>query len=62
MKTVGFRDIVGGGINCYVNKSKPKQKRMERFFEGLEELRHTGNIVIYRIEGNKAKKLKVKRY
>ena len=62
MKTIGYKDILGGSINCYVNKTDPTQKRWDRFFEGLKDLQHTGNIVIYRINGIKTKKLKVKRY
>ena len=62
MKTIGYKDILGGSINCYVNKTDPTQKRWDRFFEGLKDLQHTGNIVIYRINGMKTKKLKVKRY
>tara|TARA_R110000868_G_scaffold323712_1_gene584651 strand:+ start:253 stop:441 length:189 start_codon:yes stop_codon:yes gene_type:complete len=62
MKTIGYRDILGGSINCYVNKNNPNQKRWDRFFEALKDLNHTGNIVIYRINGIKVKQLKVKRY
>jgi len=58
MKTIAFKDIAGGTVHAYVNTKKPKQKRWERFFEALEDLKHTGNIVIYRAKGQKLTKLK----
>ena len=62
MKTIGFKDIAGGSINIYFNQKDPKQKRWERFYQALLELEHTGNIILYRINGNKINKLKLKRY
>ena len=59
MKTIGFKDNAGGRIHLYFNVSK-KETRWERFFNALNELKHTGNITIYRVKGNKAKKLKTK--
>lgn len=62
MKTIAFRDISGGSIQCYFNKKKPMQKRWDRFFEGLSDLSHTGNICIYRTNMKKTKLLTIKRY
>lgn len=59
MKTIGFKDNAGGLIHLYFNKSK-KETRWERFYNALNELKHTANITIYRIKGNKVKKLKRK--
>lgn len=60
MKTVGYQDVLGGCIHLYKNVKKPKQKRWERFYEALSELKHTGNIIIYRYEKRKLKRLKFK--
>lgn len=57
MKTIGFKDNAGGMTNCYFNKSNPMQPRHERINEALRELKHTGNITIYLINGNKVRKL-----
>ena len=57
MKTIGFKDNAGGMINCYFNGSNPTQKRCDRIREALNDLRHTGNITVYLIDGNKVRKL-----
>ena len=57
MKTIGFKDNAGGTINCYFNQSLPTQKRVDRITEALNELRHTGNITVYLIDGRKVRKL-----
>lgn len=62
MKTIAFKDRLGGSIHAYQNNKKPNQKRWERFFEGLNELKHTGNIIIYRVNGNKLSKISVKQF
>ena len=61
MKSLAFRDILGGSIHVYSNLKKPNQKRWKRFFEGYEELKHTGNIIIYRTSKNKCKKIGLRR-
>ena len=53
MKTIGFRDVAGGPVRLYENKSKPNQKRHDRVRDALNDLRHTGNIVVYLINGRK---------
>jgi hypothetical protein len=60
MKSIGYMDITEGRtINIFNPEYKQKQrsifdlKRHERITEGLQELRHTGNIIIYLINGNK---------
>ncbi|HNA77780.1 MAG TPA: hypothetical protein PLX13_13730 [Saprospiraceae bacterium] len=58
MKTIGYKDKGAGKnapINVFNNKNKPEQKRHDRFKEAWQELRHTGNILIYSINGNKIK-------
>lgn len=62
MKTVAYKDKLGGRINGYFNVKNPNQKRWDRFFEGLKDLEHTGNIIIYRVKGNKVKQFKIKGY
>jgi hypothetical protein len=57
MKTIGYQDRAGGSIHIYKNVSKPDQKRHERTMEALNELRHTGNINIYLIKGNRIRKI-----
>ena len=54
MKTIGYRDIQGGMIQCYF---KQGQTRHERIKEALKELRHTGRIWVYLINGKKYRKL-----
>ena len=56
MKTIAFKDRQGGSIHAYF---KTGQTRWERFYSALEELKRTGNIIIYRVKGKKIKKLKV---
>ena len=60
MKSIAFKDMAGGQIRQYINQNKPNQKRLERIYEALEELKHTGNIIIYKTKGNKLTKLKIK--
>lgn len=58
MKTIGYKDkgaVNSASLKIYINKNKPRQKRHERFKEAWEKLRHTGNILIYSINGNKIK-------
>jgi hypothetical protein len=57
MKTIGYKDNAGGMINCYFNRSNPTQKRQDRVISALSELKHTGNITVYLIDGNKVRKL-----
>ena len=61
MKTIGYKDRNGKTIHLYFNANK-RQSRWERFFEGLKELKHTGNINIYNVKGNKATLIKIKGY
>ena len=62
MKTIAYQDRAGGCLHGYFSKDNPRQTRWQRFFKALKDLEHTGNIIIYRINGKKAKKLKVKGY
>lgn len=57
MKTIGYRDKAGGSIYLYKNVSRPDQKRHDRVKEALNELRHTGNINIYLIKGNRVRRI-----
>jgi len=61
MKTIAYQDIQGGGIYLYKGKD-PKQKRHDRISEGLKELKHTGRIKVFLIDGNKTRKLFSKGY
>jgi trehalose-6-phosphatase len=57
MKTIGYKDKAGGSIHIYKNASKPDQTRHERIREALKDLKHTGNINIYLINGRKVRKI-----
>ena len=59
MKTIAFRDNAGGSINGYF---KDGQTRHERISEALKELKHTGNITVFLVKGNKLRKLFTKQY
>jgi hypothetical protein len=54
MKTIGFKDNAGGMITAYF---KEGETRHERIINALNDLKHTGNITVYLINGNKIKKL-----
>lgn len=54
MKTIGYKDNAGGMINCYF---KTGETRHERINNALIDLKHTGNITVYLIDGNKTRKL-----
>ena len=62
MKTIGFRDIAGGSIHLYINKGNPEQKRHDRIKEAINDLKHTGNIIVYLINGRKYRRLFIKRF
>lgn len=62
MKTIAYRDIQGGSIHLYINKENPNQKRHDRIREALNDLRHTGRIVVYLVNGNKIRRLFAKGY
>jgi len=67
MKTIAYIDKVENKtLHCYkLNDCQlfrktllyPKQKRLSRIIEALEDLKHTGNIDIYLINGNKYRKI-----
>lgn len=57
MKTIGIKDIAGGMIHGYFDKSNPKQTRHERIKAALEDIKHTGRIHVYLIDGKKVRKL-----
>jgi len=57
MKTIAYRDNAGGTIQGYFNKFNPTQKRHERIKEALIDLRHTGNITVFLVNGNRIRKL-----
>jgi len=67
MKTIAYIDKVENKtLHCYkLNDSQlfrktllyPKQKRLSRIVEALRELRHTGNIDVYLINGSKYRKI-----
>ena len=59
MKTIAFRDNLGGKLHGYF---KEGQTRHERIKEALKELKHVGNITIYLVDGNKTRKLLRKSY
>ena len=55
MKSIGFQDVLGGAIHVYTTKERiPRQERIKRAFR---ELKHTGRIKIFLIDGNKARKI-----
>jgi hypothetical protein len=54
MKTIAFRDNLGGSLRGYF---KEGQTRHQRIKEALKELEHVGNITIYLVDGNKTRKL-----
>ena len=60
MKTIGYLDRTEGKtINAYHN-CKPgfnMQSRIDRILEALEDLKHTGNIEVYLLNGNKQRLL-----
>jgi trehalose-6-phosphatase len=62
MKTIGFRDIAGGSIHLYKDKTNDQQPRHERIQAALQDLKHTGNIIVYLINGRKHRRLFIKRY
>lgn len=56
MKTIGYKDNAGGSIYCFFKQGE-NQPRHERIKEALKSLKHTGNITVYLIDGNKKRKL-----
>lgn len=54
MKTIGFRDVAGGSIQCYF---KEGETRHERIKNALKDLHGVGKIHVYLINGNKVRKL-----
>lgn len=62
MKSIGYKDIATGNkgiVNLYF---KEGEKRHERIKNALNELKHTGNIAIYLIKGNKIRLLFIRRF
>jgi hypothetical protein len=57
MKTIAFKDKAGGSLHAYFNAKDPRQPRHDRIKEALEDLKHTGNIIIYLVKGNKVRKI-----
>jgi len=54
MKTLAYKDNAGGTIHGYFVEGQTRHERIKKAFE---ELRHTGNITIYLVKGNKLRKL-----
>jgi len=54
MKTIAYQDIQGGSLNGYFAKG---ETRHERISNALNDLRHTGRIKVYLINGNKTRLL-----
>lgn len=59
MKTIAFQDIQGGILNGYF---KIGEKRHERIINALKELKHTGRINVFLVDGNKQRLLFSKGY
>jgi hypothetical protein len=64
MKTIAFRDLAGGGFRIWnpkINYNQfeltDKPKRIDRRIDGLNDLKHTGNIAVYLVYGNKMRLL-----
>ena len=57
METIGFMDRVENKTIrlFYKNDSESlfRQKKADRIIEAMRELKHTGNIAVYLIKGNK---------
>ncbi len=64
MKTIGIRDLYDGSkkIRIYNPNSNllDKQTRLERIFDGLQEIKNLGNVAVYYVHGNKYRLLFVK--
>ena len=56
MKTIAYIDRGDGNKRMKVY-SKTSASRWERITEALKDLRHTGNILVYLINGNKRRLL-----
>ena len=68
MKTIAYRDLSGGGLKEWKSRIKWNQpeltdnpKHINRIVDGLNDLKHTGNIAVYLIRGTKIRLL-FKRY
>lgn len=61
MKTIGIIDRADGNriIKAYIpkNESVVSQKRIDRIYSALNEIRHTANIDVYLINGSKQRKI-----
>jgi len=64
MKTIAYKDLASGTMKVYdypQGINYHNQKRSERIVAALEDLRHTGNIGIYLIKGNKIRRISTHR-
>ena len=55
MKSIGFQDIAGGAIHIYTTRERIS--RLERIRRALADLRHTGMIKIFLIDGRKVREI-----
>jgi hypothetical protein len=57
MKTIAFKDRTGGPIREYISPKQndifERENHTTRINRALDELKHTGNINIYLVRGNK---------
>lgn len=67
MKTIGIIDRADGNhrMKAYIPQSESvgntiymlSQKRIDRIYDALNEIKHTANIDVYLINGNKQRKI-----
>ena len=70
MKTIAYKDRAGGGLRIFnppiewrqntLDNPYPVPVHLQRIMRGLNELRHTGNINIYLVHGNRIRLIQQK--
>jgi len=67
MKTIAIKDLVENKLRYYqhTEETRPqsilfRQKRWSRILEAIKDIKHTGNIAVYLVNGRKTRLLFIK--